>query len=84
MYAMLPARYLGQFLVIIDEGPGVRVEWSGVRTSRGDRRVTVNSKNPITGDTALHGACRHARWPVVSWLVAAGADPEVRALKKKK
>lgn len=35
------------------------------------------SKNPLNGDTALHEACRRAHWPVVSWLIAAGADPEV-------
>jgi hypothetical protein len=49
-----------------------------VLTARGREGVTVMSTNPLNGDTALHQACRHARWPVVSWLVAAGADPEVR------
>jgi hypothetical protein len=48
-----------------------------VLTARGREGVTVMSTNPLNGDTALHQACRHARWPVVSWLVAAGADPEV-------
>ena len=49
-----------------------------VLTARGREGVTVMSTNPLNGDTALHQACMHARWPVVSWLVAAGADPEVR------
>ena len=28
------------------------------------------------GDTALHVAAAHLRWPVVSWLAANGADPD--------
>ena len=30
------------------------------------------------GDTALHVAAAHLRWPVVSWLAANGADPDAR------
>ena len=30
------------------------------------------------GDTALHVAASHQKWPVVSWLTANGSDPDVR------
>jgi hypothetical protein len=30
------------------------------------------------GDTALHVAAAHMKWPVVSWLAANGADPDAR------